>query len=84
MIGVDAAATPLIGAGLTFDGLDATASLSACFLPGALKRGGTTFNCQVPRGLTEGDHVLQVVLTFADQTTRRNAVRWSVVGASER
>lgn len=84
VIGVDAAATPLIGAGLTFDGLDATASLSACFTPGALKRGGTTFTCQIPRGLTEGDHVLQVVLTFADQTTRRNAVRWSVVGASER
>ena len=85
VIGVDAAATPLIAAGLNFDGRDATASLSSCFAPGALKRGGTTFNCQIPRGLlTEGDHVLQVVVTFADQTTRRSAVRWTVVGASER
>ncbi len=84
VIGVDSAATPLIAARLTFDGLDATASLVACFTPGALKRGGTTFNCQIPRGfLTEGDHVLQVVVTSADQTTRRNAVRWSVVGASQ-
>jgi hypothetical protein len=84
VIGVDAAATPLTSGRLTFDGLDATAGLVACFRPGALARGGTTFNCQVPRGLlTEGEHVLQVVVTFADQTSRRNAVRWTVVGASQ-
>ena len=85
VIGVDSATTPLISARLTFDGADATASLAACFTPGALKRGGTTFNCQVPRGLlTEGDHVLQVLVTFADQTSRRNAVLWSVIGEIRR
>jgi hypothetical protein len=85
VIGVDPGATPLIAAAVTFDGNDATASLASCFAPGALKRGGTTFNCQIPRGLlAEGEHVLQVVVTFADQTSRRNAVRWSVVGAAER
>lgn len=77
--------TPLIGARITFDGVDATGSLLSCLTAGALKRGGTTFTCQVPRDLlTEGEHVLQVVFTDADQTSRRNAVRWSVIGASRR
>ena len=85
VIGVDAAPAPLIGGLVTFDGLDVTQGLVACFRPGVLRRGGTTFNCQVPRGLlTEGEHVVRVVVTFADQTSRRSAVRWSVVGASER
>jgi hypothetical protein len=84
VIGVDAAAAPLTSGRLTFDGLDATSSLISCFRPGALRRGGTTFNCQIPRGmLSEGEHVLQVVVTFADQTSRRNAVRWTVVGAQQ-
>jgi hypothetical protein len=82
VIGVDSS-TPPIGARVTFDGVDATGSLVSCFTTGALKRGGTTFTCQVPRNLlTEGEHVLQVVITDADQTSRRNAVRWSVIGAS--
>ncbi len=82
VIGVDSSTAP-IGARVTFDGVDATGSLVSCFTTGALKRGGTTFTCQVPRDLlTEGEHVLQVVITDADQTSRRNAVRWSVIGAS--
>lgn len=77
------AATPPLDARLTFDGADATQSLVACFTPGALKRGGTTFSCPIPRGaLTEGDHVLQVVVTDANQTRRRTAVRWTVLGGS--
>jgi hypothetical protein len=84
VIGVDAAASPLTSGRLAFDGLNVTAGLGACFRPGALKRGGTTFNCQIPRNLlTEGEHVLQVVVNFADQTSRRNAVRWTVVGAPQ-
>jgi hypothetical protein len=76
-------ATPPVAARLTFDGVEVTQSLVACFTPGALRRGGATFSCQVPpRLLTEGEHVLQVVVTFADQTSRRNAVRWSVIGSS--
>ena len=79
VIGV-ASTTPPVSARLTFDGQDATASLVACFTPGSLRRGGTTFSCEVPRQfLTEGDHVLQVVVTNADQTQRRNAVRWTVI-----
>jgi hypothetical protein len=76
--------TPPIAARLTFDGAEVTQRLVSCFTPGALRRGGTTFSCQVPRGLlTEGEHVLQVVVTFADQTSRRTAVQWSVIGASK-
>jgi hypothetical protein len=84
VIGVEAAASPLTSGRLTFDGVDVTSGFVACFRPGVLRRGGTTFSCQVPRGLlTEGDHVLQVVVNFADQTSRRSAVRWTVVGASQ-
>src|SRR5262245_15912925 len=83
VIGLDAAATPAIGARITFDGSDASESLVSCFNPGALRRGGTAFRCQVPRNLlSEGEHALQVVVTFADQTSRRNGVHWSVIGAS--
>jgi hypothetical protein len=83
-IGVESAATPPIDARLRFDGADAPEGLVACFTPAALNRGRTTFSCQVPRNLlTEGEHVVQVVVTFADQTSRRNAVRWSVIGVSE-
>jgi hypothetical protein len=83
VIGLDSTVTPPIDARATFDGYDATASLAACFSPGALRRGGTTLSCPIPRGLlTEGDHVLQVVVTDAERTLRRNAVRYSVIGAS--
>jgi hypothetical protein len=84
VIGVDTAAAPLTSGRVTFDGLDVTEGLTACFRPGALRRGGATLTCQVPRGLlTEGEHVLRVVVTFADQTSRRSAVRWTVLGASQ-
>ena len=82
VIGVDSE-TPPIDARLTFDGAAATGGLASCFSAGALRRGGTTFTCQVPRELlTEGEHVVQVVITDVGQTSRRNAVRWSVIGAS--
>lgn len=84
VIGIDTATAPPVSARLTFDGRDVTESLAACFVPGAFRRGGTTFRCQVPRGLlTEGEHVVQAVVNFSDQTSRRNAVRWSVIGASQ-
>jgi len=48
-----------------------------------LRERGTAFRCQIPRNLlSEGEHALQIVVIFADQTSRRNAVHWSVVGAS--
>ena len=84
VVGVDAGTTPLTSGRLTFDGLDVTEGLIACFRPGLLRRGGETFSCQVPRGLlTEGEHVLRVDVTFADGSSRRNAVRWHVIGAPQ-
>jgi hypothetical protein len=81
-IGIDTA-TALIDARVLFDGVEVTGGLASCFAPGRLKRGGPVFSCQVPPGLlTEGEHVVQVVVTLADQTTRRNAVRWIVLGGS--
>ena len=82
MIGIDAG-TALIDARVLFDGAEVTGGLAACFAPGHLKQGGPVFSCQVPRPLlSEGEHVVQVVVTLADQTTRRNAVRWTVLGDS--
>jgi hypothetical protein len=78
-IGIDAG-TALVSARVLFDGVEVTEGLASCFAPGLLKRGGPVFSCQVPRPLlTEGEHVVQVVVTLADQTTRRNAVRWTVL-----
>ena len=82
-IGIDTG-TALIGARVLFDGVEVTGGLASCFAPGRLKQGGPIFSCQVPqRLLTEGEHVVQVVVTLADQTTRRNAVRWTVLGDSQ-
>jgi hypothetical protein len=84
VIGVDAVTAPVTSGRVVFNGLDVTQGLASCLRPGALKKGGSTFSCTVPKGLlTEGEQVLQVVLNFADQTSRRNAVRWTVVGASQ-
>src|SRR5262245_38965654 len=84
VIGVDASAGVPIGGQGTFDGADVTESLVACFTRGAVERGSTTFKCHVPQDvLTAGDHVLQVVVNYADQTSRRNAVRWSVIDPSQ-
>jgi hypothetical protein len=84
VIGLDATATPLTGGQVLLNGLDVTGGFVACLRPGALKQGGTTLSCTVPRGLlTEGEQVVQVVLNFADNTTRRNAVRWTVAGAAQ-
>jgi len=84
VIGVDAAAGVPIGGHGTFDGDDVTGSLVACFAQGAVEQGRTTFKCHVAQGvLTAGDHVLQLVVNYADQTSRRNAVRWSVIDPSQ-
>ena len=82
-IGIDVS-TALLAARVRFDGVEVTEGLASCFAPGRLNRGGPIFSCHVPRSLlTEGEHVVQVLVTLADQTTRRNAVRWTVLGTSQ-
>src|SRR4029453_15411701 len=83
VIALDATVSAPIEARGTLDGANVTAGLAACFTPGALRRGGATLSCPVPRGLLgEGDHVVQVVVTDAARSVRRNAVRYSVIGGS--
>jgi len=83
-IGIDASA-PLVDARVLFDGVQMTQGLAGCFPAGGSMRGGPVFSCQVPRQLlTEGEHVVQVEATLADQTIRRNAVRWTVLGGALR
>lgn len=84
VIGVNAPAAPIVGGRLVYDGMDVTAVLVGCLRPGTLASGGATFRCPLPRGLlSPGDHVMQVDLSFADQSRRRTAVRWTIVRNTE-
>lgn len=83
-IGLAASAGAPTGGRILFDGADVTAYLASCLRPGTLTAGGVTVQCAIPRGLlTPGDHVMQVTITLANQTSRRTAVRWTVIGNQE-
>lgn len=82
--GLEAAAGAPTDGRMLFDGTDVTPYMVDGLQPGRLTAGGLTLRCAIPRGLmAAGDHVLQVVITLANQTSRRNGVRWTVVGNTE-
>lgn len=84
VVGIAGWTSPLVSGRIVYDGLDVTASLLGCLRPGTLGGGGVTFRCPLPGSmLGAGDHALQVELRFADQSRRRNAVRWTVVPNTE-
>ena len=84
VIGLDAAAGAPVGGRILFDAADITPYMTGCLQPGTLTAGGLTLRCAIPRGLlAPGDHVLQVSITLANQTTRRNATRWTIVANTE-
>lgn len=84
VIAISTPAAPLVGGRLVYDGIDVTALLIGCLRGGTLASGGATFRCPLPRGLlSPGDHAFHVDLSFADQTRRRNGVRWRVVANTE-
>ena len=84
VIGLAASAGVPTGGRILFDGTDVTPYMVGCLQPGTLTAGGLTLRCSIPRALfTAGDHVLQVTITLANQTPRRTAVRWTVVGNTE-
>lgn len=84
VIAISTPAAAIVGGRLVYDGQDVTNVLIGCLRPGTLASGGATFRCPLPRGLlSAGDHTFQVDLSFADQTRRRNAVRWTVVRNTE-
>lgn len=80
VIGLAASAGAPTGGRILFDGLDVTAYLAPCLQPGTITGGGVTVQCPIPRHLlAPGDHVLQVTLVLANQSSRRTAVRWTVL-----
>jgi hypothetical protein len=84
VIGLEAAAGVPTGGSILFDGTDVTPYMVGCLQRGTLTAGGLTLRCAIPRALfTPGDHTLQVTLTLANQTSRRNASRWTVVANTE-
>lgn len=84
VIAINTPAAPIVSGRLVYDGQDVTGVLVGCLRPGTLASGGATFRCPLPRGLlSPGDHTFQVDLSFADQTRRRNGVRWTVVRNTE-
>jgi hypothetical protein len=84
VIAIDPAAAGLQSGWIRYDGADVTGALLACLRPGLRGNGGPTFRCTVPGNLlSPGEHVLQVELLFADQSRRRNAVRWTVLPNTE-
>lgn len=84
VIGLAASAGVPTGGRILFDGTDVTPYMAGCLQRGTLTAGGLTLRCPIPRALfTAGDHVLQVTITLANQTPRRNAVRWTVVANTE-
>jgi hypothetical protein len=84
VIGLQGVTSSVSSGRVWFDATDVTAFFLACMRPGTIAGGGQTYRCLLPGGLLPaGDHVFQVELTFADQTRRRNAVRWAVIGSTE-
>lgn len=84
VVGLEAAAGVPTGGRILFDGSDVTPYMLGCLQRGTLTAGGLTLRCPIPRTLfTAGDHVLQVTITLANETSRRNAARWTVVGNTE-
>jgi hypothetical protein len=84
VIGLAATAGVPTGGRILFDGTDVTAYMVGCLQQGTLTAGGLTLRCAIPRGLLPaGDHVLQVAITLANQTSVRNAVRWTIVANTE-
>lgn len=83
-IAIGVSAAPIASGRILYDGADVTSTLLACLRPGTLASGGYTFRCPLARALVSpGDHVLQVDVSFADNSRRRNAVRWTVVANTE-
>lgn len=83
VIGLEAAAGSPTGGRILFDGADVTSYLAGSRVarrPALSPGGGLALRCARPRGwLAAGDHVLPVVVTLANHTSRRHAVRSTVV-----
>jgi hypothetical protein len=82
---IGAGSLSVAGGSATFDGVDVTAALGACVVPGVLPAGGVTFMCPGLSGglLGAGHHALHVTLTLSDRSTVGDLATWGVVGNRE-
>jgi hypothetical protein len=84
VVALQSVTSSVTGGRLTFDGYDVTAFFLGCMRPGTISGGGQTYRCEIPAQLlSAGEHVLQAEINFADQSRRRNAVRWNLVANTE-
>jgi hypothetical protein len=68
-----------------FDGVDQSAALAACAIPGTLQSGGVTFRCPNIEGalFAPGTHVLTAAVTLDDGSTMSDTVEWEIFANSE-
>jgi hypothetical protein len=67
------------------DGIDVTAALVDCVIPGGLAGGGLTFRCPGLTGgvLGPGPHTVEVTLTLGDGSTLPATITWEVLAPTE-
>src|SRR5262249_61493385 len=75
----------VVGGQVLVDGIDVTAGLARCGIPGTRLAGGATFRCPGLTGglLPPGVHIVSVSLTFSDGSTAADTVRWQIDGNRE-
>lgn len=75
----------IVGGSASFDGIDVTANLVACIIPGTVLSGGNTFRCPSLSGavLGSGVHTFSVILNLSNGASLSDAVTWEVLANSE-
>jgi hypothetical protein len=73
------------GGQATLDGVDVTATLVDCVVPGTRPGGSLTFRCAGLTGgfLGPGPHTVDVTLSLDDGSTLPATVTWEVLGNTE-
>ena len=71
----------IVGGSAVLDGVNVTAALAGCVIPGTLVVGGQTFRCSGVRAssLGPGAHILTITLNFSDGSAVTTAVTWNVL-----
>ena len=77
---LQASGVTIVTGQVVVDGIDVTAALASCLVPGTRLAGGGTFRCPGLAGglLPPGVHVVSVTLGFSDGSTATDTARWQV------
>lgn len=69
----------------TFDGIDVTAALASCVVPGLTSTGLVSLRCPALGGpvFSVGTHVLDMTLSLTDGSLIRKSVTWTIVAVTE-